>query len=102
MTHSAATHSYTFFIYLGSIITPCLIFLFFVFGLCFTGFFITLCFVTTKRVRGLLKERFSKRLNGANKPRAGTTHDKRTAITDVERPGGSSIITREQERMNSS
>ena len=29
-------------------------------GSCFTGFFITLCFTTTRRIRGLFKEKLRK------------------------------------------
>ncbi|PFX13285.1 G-protein coupled receptor Mth2 [Stylophora pistillata] len=67
------------------------------------GFFITLCFVTTKRVRGLFKERFSNRRSRAVEPQTNSTHDQRTlGITDVERAEDSTIIaTREQVSHNS-
>ncbi|KAL9970846.1 hypothetical protein ACROYT_G023297 [Oculina patagonica] len=40
------------------------------------GFFIALCFTTTKKVRGLLKERFYKRWNGAAEPQTSVTREK--------------------------
>lgn len=45
----------------------------------FTGFFITLCFVTTKKVRGLVRERFSKRRNEVVKVQASSSRDHRTS-----------------------
>ncbi|KAL9970848.1 hypothetical protein ACROYT_G023299 [Oculina patagonica] len=40
------------------------------------GFFIALCFTTTKKVRGLLKERFYKRWNGAAVTQTSVTREK--------------------------
>ena len=59
----------------------------------FTGFFITLCFVTTKKVRGLIRERFSKRRNEVVKVQASSSRDHRTGFTNVERVSGSSPVS---------
>lgn len=59
----------------------------------FTGFFITLCFVTTKKVRGLVRERFSKRRNEVVKVQASSSRDYRTGFTNVERASGSSPVS---------
>lgn len=59
----------------------------------FTGFFITLCFVTTKKVRGLVRERFSKRRNEVVKVQASSSRDHRTGFTNVERASGSSPVS---------
>ncbi|KAL9970852.1 hypothetical protein ACROYT_G023303 [Oculina patagonica] len=48
------------------------------------GFFIALCFITTKKVRGLLKNGFIKQWNGAVEPQTSVTRDQRTGNTDVE------------------
>ncbi|KAL9970849.1 hypothetical protein ACROYT_G023300 [Oculina patagonica] len=71
------------------------------------GFFIALCFTTTKKVRGLLKERFYKRWNGAAEPQASVSRDHCTRNTDVETATGSNSfdmkrLSREQARQNSS
>ena len=59
----------------------------------FAGFFITLCFVTTKKVRGLIRERFSKRRNEVVKVQASSSRDHRTGFTNVERASGSSPVS---------
>ena len=69
---------------------------------CFTGLFITSCFVTTKKVRGLFKERFSNRRSRSVEPQTNSARDQPTVgITDVERAEGSTIVPREQGRTNS-
>lgn len=49
------------------------------------GFFITLSFVTTKKVRGLLKNAFFKRFNVAVEPQTSVSRDQRTGSgnTDI-------------------
>jgi len=53
------------------------------------GFFIALCFTTTKKVRGLLKERLSKPLwNATAEPQTSVTRDKFTGNAAVEPASG--------------
>ena len=66
----------------------------------FTGFFITLCFVTTKKVRGLLREKFSKRRNEVVEGQASSSRDHRTGFTNVERASGSSPVTSRRAMQN--
>ena len=74
----------------------------------FTGVFIMLCFTTTKKVRGLLKDRLFKRRNGKVEPQTSVTRDRRTGNSDVITvPTGSSNfnmtnVSREKGREKSS
>ena len=42
-----------------------------------------LCFTTTKKVRGLLKDRLFKRWNGKVEPQTSVTHDQRTGNSNA-------------------
>ena len=49
----------------------------------FTGVFIMLCFTTTKKVRGLLKNRLFKIWNGKVEPQTSVTRDGKTGNSRV-------------------
>jgi len=73
----------------------------------FTGVFIMLCFTTTKKVRGLLKDGLFKRWNGKVEPQTSVTRDRRTGNSNVVTvPTGSNnfnmtSVSKEEEREKS-